>query len=496
MNRMDAYTMANEPILSIDLMERAALACTHWIERNLSNQNTIIAFCGPGNNGGDGLAIVRILLQKGWNASAILLKSKDSISPDCKTNLDRLANSFPDRINIITKANQLPRLNGYPIIIDAIFGTGFKGVTQGLEADAIAQINQSGAEVISIDTPSGLCSNKTSFINDNKIVIPKNTLTFQFLKPALIVPENMPKTGKVHVLDIGLMESGLNTDDKKSELVDLLLLNKFIKNRALEGHKGMFGHAVLMAGGPGKAGAGLLSGNACLRSGCGLLSMVVPHGENSIFQTGLPMAMTIQYNEHSTPLCIPDKTTAVAIGPGIGTSSDTQSIVSNLLNMWRKPAILDADAINLISQNPMLKALVPAGSLLTPHVGEFDRLVGASNNDFDRWEKQINLSKETGWYILLKGAFSKITTPEGHTYVNPTGNSGMAKGGSGDVLTGLLVGLNARGYSIEESAILGAYLHGLSGDLAALDLGQEAMHAGDLVDYIPKAWNSLLSESV
>jgi NAD(P)H-hydrate epimerase len=246
-----------------------------------------------------------------------------------------------------------------------------------------------------------------------------------------------------------------------------------------------------MAGGTGKAGAGILAAKSCLRSGCGLLTMVIPSSENVIFQAAIPEAMTLQYDATNSLSNIPIKTSAVAAGPGIGTDATAMQTLTRLIERWPQPMVADADAINLLSQHQNLLHRLPKGSLLTPHVGEFERLAGKKDNDFDRLEAQLELSKVLGIYILLKGAFTKITTPEGKIWVNPTGNAGMAKGGSGDILTGLIAGLSARGYTMEEAAILGAYLHGLAGDLCAERIGMEAMHAGDLIEMIPEAWKRI-----
>ncbi|MFM7079988.1 MAG: NAD(P)H-hydrate dehydratase, partial [Bacteroidota bacterium] len=243
-----------------------------------------------------------------------------------------------------------------------------------------------------------------------------------------------------------------------------------------------------------KAGAGILAVRSCLRSGCGLVTAIVPREENPIFQTACPEAMTIQYQESDREITLPEKASSVGIGPGIGTNTTALKTIYSVIQSWKKPALIDADGLNLMSQHPELFQMVPAGSLLTPHVGEFERLFGKSNSDFERLELQKRMSITHQWIILLKGAYTKITTPDGKVYVNPTGNAGMAKGGSGDVLTGLITGLHARGYQLKDAAILGAFLHGLSGDLSAEKLGQEAMNAGDLIEFIPEAWNIITQD--
>ncbi|MFM7177162.1 MAG: NAD(P)H-hydrate dehydratase [Bacteroidota bacterium] len=494
---MDAYTILNEPISSLDLMERAASKCAHWILQNTPKDQPILIYCGSGNNGGDGLVITRMLSDKHINCNAILLNSKDKLSPDNHTNFNRLTQKYPDRIQVISKGNAVPSPPVGSIVVDAIFGTGFKGEATGIESEAIGKINTSDCHVISIDLPSGMASDKTIQTAINNIVKSNDTLTFQYLKPCMVMPENMELVGQINVLDIGLDARGLGQFEAEMELVSEDQIRGIIKDRPVAGHKGEFGHATIMAGGAGKAGAGILAAKSCLRSGCGLITMIVPQTENPIFQSSVPEAMTICYGEHNTSTTIPTKTSALAVGPGIGTSQTAKETLQYLIGTWGKPLIVDADALNLLSESHELLKNLPQGSLLTPHVGEFERLIKKSaQNDFERLEEQKSLSKRLNCIILLKGAFTKITTPEGRVWVNPTGNAGMAKGGSGDVLTGLIAGLAARGYTLEEAAIIGAYLHGLSGDLCAKKLGMEAMHASDIIEAIPQAWQQVSSHKL
>lgn len=489
---MDTYTILNEPISSMDLMERAASACAQWILRNAQVDQPILVYCGSGNNGGDGLAITRILSENKIDCKAILLNSKDKLSADNQSNLNRLIEKHPGRIQIISNNNTVPPPPKESIVVDAIFGTGFKGVATGIESEAIRKINTSGCVVIAIDLPSGMASNEATQTSINNVVKSNHTLTFQYLKPCLVMPENLELIGQVHVLDIGLDARGLGQFESEMELVSIDLISNIIKDRPSSGHKGEFGHATIMAGGTGKAGAGVLAAKSCLRSGCGLITMIVPQSENLVFQSSVPEAMTICYVENNTSIAIPTKTTALAAGPGIGTNLTAKETLHHLIEIWDKPLVADADALNLLSESPNLLNRLPKGTLLTPHVGEFERLIKKSTqNDFERLEEQKALSKKLNCIILLKGAFTKITTPEGRIWVNPTGNAGMAKGGSGDVLTGLIAGLAARGYSLEEAAILGAYLHGLAGDLCAKKLGMEAMHASDIIEAIPQAWQQV-----
>jgi NAD(P)H-hydrate epimerase len=489
---MDAFTIQNEPISSLDLMERAASACTHWILQNTQKDRPILVYCGAGNNGGDGLAITRMLSDNQLDCKAILLDTRGKLSQDNISNLNRLTEKYPDRIHIVSNGNPVPSPQKGSIIVDAIFGTGFRGAASGIELEAIHQINASECQVISIDIPSGIASDEHTQNIKYNTVKANATLTFQYLKPCLVMPENLEQIGHVQVLDIGLDARGLSQFEAEMELVSLDLIRGIIKDRPIAGHKGDFGHATIMAGGTGKSGAGILAAKSCLRSGCGLITMVVPRSENAIFQSSVPETMTICYGDDHPSISIPVKATSLAVGPGIGTNQTAKESLGRLMELWGKPIIVDADALNILSESPEMLNKLPHGSLLTPHVGEFERLIKKStNHDFERLEEQKALSKKLNCIILLKGAFTKITTPEGRVWVNPTGNAGMAKGGSGDILTGLIAGLAARGHKMEEAAILGAYLHGMAGDLCAQTLGMEAMHASDIIEAIPDAWQDI-----
>jgi NAD(P)H-hydrate epimerase len=494
---MDTYTIQNEPISSLDLMERAASVCAHWILQHLPKNQAFLVYCGGGNNGGDGLAITRILSDNQLNCKAILLKSRGRLSPDNQANLDRLSEKYPNHILVVSNDDPVPSPDKGSIVIDAIFGTGLKGDLSGNELVATKQINASGCKVVSIDIPSGITSDKTTQFIKNNTVKANHTLTFQYLKPCQVMPENLQQIGQLLVLDIGLDARGLSQFEAEMELVSIDLIRGMIKDRPTAGHKGEFGHATIMAGGTGKAGAGILAAKSCLRSGCGLISLIVPQSENVIFQSSVPEAMTICYGDNRPSISIPIKTTALAVGPGIGTSPTTKETLHRLIELWGKPLIADADALNILSESPELLDKLPNGSLLTPHIGEFERLIKKStSNDFERLDEQKALSRMLNCIILLKGAFTKITTPEGRVWVNPTGNAGMAKGGSGDILTGLIAGLAARGHSIEDAAVIGAYLHGLAGDLCAQTLGMEAMHASDIIEAIPQAWQEITNQKL
>ncbi len=483
----DQYTIKNAPIASIDLMERAATKCFDWIKIYVSSGIAIHVICGPGNNGGDGLVVARLLIQDGFQVKVSVIAT-GKFSGDFLQNLDRLKALAPHVISEIKDANELI-IGNDTILIDALFGTGLSRSPDGLSAAVIQKINTSGKEIISIDMPSGLFSDKTSV--NNVIVKAAITLTFQYLKPALLLQENASWFGIVHILDIGLLKEAEEKMDIRFFQPDIALIKSFIQPRDPFSHKGTNGHAMLIAGGKGKMGAGILSAKACLRSGVGLVSMFVPESGEMIIQASVPEAMSISYNPDNTVL--PDFTSyrAIGAGPGLGTGTTATLIIDKLLDI-PIPMVLDADALNILSLNPVWIQRLQPESILTPHPGEFRRLAGDWKNDFDKLDKQLELAKKYNCFVVLKGKNTAICTPEGHTWFNPTGNPGMAKGGSGDILTGLITGILATGLSPLESCILGIWLHGKSGDLASAELSEVAMNAMDLVSFLPQAWKTLL----
>ncbi|NIG57732.1 NAD(P)H-hydrate dehydratase [Chitinophaga sp. Cy-1792] len=488
----DAYTIAHEPISSTDLMERAATACTTWIEDNFTPSHPVFVICGKGNNGGDGLVITRLLLDHGWNVNAWTIQG-DKYSDDHVVNLQRLQKAYPQHIHPLNDVNEFPEIPDQAIVIDAIFGTGLHKPIDGWLAGIIHKINDHRHRyyIIAIDTPSGLQADHTSL--HTPVVQALHTLTFETWKLAFLLPENAGLTGKVHVLPIGLHPDYLTHTPARFHLTDTATIQTIYQPRDPFGHKGTYGHALLIAGSYGKMGAALLSAGACLRAGVGLLTCHVPVCGYNIMQIGEPAAMCITdrdeaMNVHFHQDVHDTRYAAVGIGPGLGTNTATAASLEKLLEAYQQPMVIDADALNIISVYPYLLYRIPAGSILTPHPKEFERLFGATANDFERIELLSSKSAELGLYILLKGRYTAIACPDGAVYFNPTGNPGMATGGSGDVLTGILTALLAQGYSSKAAIIMGVWLHGFAGDLAAAALSQEAMTAGDIISHLGAAY--------
>jgi NAD(P)H-hydrate epimerase len=354
----------------------------------------------------------------------------------------------------------------------------------------VNHINNSGTIIISIDLPSGLFADKSS--KSNTVIKANHTLSFQNYKLAFLLPENEDYCGDVHLLKIDLHENFEQDEHADFELVDKEVIKTIYKPRNKFSHKGNFGHAALLCGSYGMMGAAVLSASACLRSGVGKLTSYIPKCGYDILQTAVPEAMCIVAGEdHFLSANGIEKFDAVGIGPGIGIFPSHKELLVEIFKKINTPMVIDADALNIIAQNAVLLKSIPASSILTPHSKEFERLFGKTENDFDRLQLALQKSKELNIYIILKGHYSFISTPEGLGYFNSTGNAGMATAGSGDVLTGILTGLLAQGYSSLQTCLLGVYLHGLAGDMAAEKFSQEAMIAGDMVDCLGEAFKEL-----
>lgn len=484
----DAYTIAHEPVAAIDLMERAAQQCVSWLlQRQLSNKQIHI-FCGKGGNGGDGLAIARLLVNNGINATVYILETRKKGTAEFETNLERLQ-QLPVSLNYIESENEFPQLSSADIIVDALYGFGLDRPLDGLSAALVQQLNAYGAEIVSIDLPSGLFADRSSVGTIS--IRARHTLTFECYKLGLLVAENAPFIGEVQVLPIQLHPDFFKTIDTDWETTDAWVIEKVFKPRNRFAHKGTYGHALLIGGSYGKMGAISLATSACLHSGAGLVTAHVPQCGYGILQTTAPEAMTSTDVAEKTLTQPPpemDRFNAIGIGPGMGLEQDTHNMLRSIITSCKKPIVLDADALNGLAQDLELLTQLFQNTILTPHPKEFERLFGKCNNDFERIVVARQKAAEFGIIIILKGHHTLIARPDGEAYFNTTGNAGMAKGGSGDVLTGVITALLAQGYAPSDAAVLGVYLHGLAGDFAAKDLSQEAMTAGDLITHLSNAF--------
>ena len=488
--KIDFHTILNEPISSIALMERAATCCYEKMKKQINNKFVKIHFfCGLGNNGGDGLVIARKCIEEGRDIVVNKLSWGQSQSNDFTFNEKKLIDlNVP--IKIIESVSDFPIIKNDDVIIDAIWGIGLSRPIENFVGDFIARINQSKAMILSIDIPSGLPVVPNFKIDKSKIVQADCTYTFELPKLSFLLPQ----TGN-YVGDFTIVPIGLDSDFIKKQKTDYYYIEKnYIKHilnkRMKFSHKGSYGHALIIAGSLGKIGAAVLSARGCLKSGVGLLTVQVPGCGYDILQESVPEAMVIKddgenYIESIVDI---DKYSSIGIGPGIDQNKQTELLLLSMLDNYDKSVVIDADAINIISKNKHLINKIPEHSILTPHPGEFKRLVGYYGQDMDRLANLRHFSIKNNLYVILKGAHTAIGCPDGKIIFNSTGNPGMATAGSGDVLTGIITAFLSQGYSSEDASVLGVYFHGLSGDIAQEKVGEVSLNASDIVKYIPDAF--------
>jgi len=489
--KADAYTIAHEPIASHDLMERASEAFCNWLSENLSDTKHFTIFCGLGNNGGDGLAIARLLKNSGKTVSVFVIAYADKKSKDFELNEKRLQQSSKIRPVYLSPEILLPTFDEGTVIIDAIFGSGLSKPVKGFIADIIAHINKAHRQVVAVDIPSGLfCDDNTN--NNGAIVKADITLSFQFPKKSFFLPFSGPYAGKWHILPIGLHSSFIENEPTKDFFTDLHFIKSIKKGRPIFSHKNTYGHVLLMAGAYGKIGAASLSARASLKSGAGLVTVYLPKCGYNIIQTSVPEAMSITDKDNNKITAIPDlqKFNAIAMGPGIGTHTKTAAALKTLLTSVSVPLVLDADALNILSAHKDICKLLPPHTILTPHFKEFERLTGKTfNNDAERIKNLRSFSKKHKCIVVLKGAHTCVCTPDGDCFYNTTGNSGLATAGSGDVLTGMIAGFLAQGYKPLEAALCAVYLHGRAADIAvSLNETAETFMASDIIKNLGKAF--------
>ena len=493
-HELDKYTIENEPIASIDLMERAAKALTRAIMDEYSSLMPVIVFAGPGNNGGDALAVARMLAENNYTVTVYLFNVSGKLSNDCAVNKVRLMDNRRVK-NFIEVRQEFdpPVLEEGMLIVDGMFGSGLNKPLAGGFASLVKYINSSPATVVSIDVPSGLMTEDNTYNVRANIIHADLTLTLQHVKLAFLFQENQPYVGRLKVLDIRLSKEGIQKLDANYTMVEENDVRQLIQPRSAFAHKGDMGHALLIAGSYGMGGAAVLAAKACLRSGCGKLTVHSPKKNNMVLQMSVPEAI-IQLDREETTFSEPIDTEeyhVVGIGPGIGTSEQTAIAMISQIRRSQCPIVADADALNMLGSHRSWMQQLPKGLILTPHPKELDRMEGNCADSYERLVKASNLAERIQGYVILKGHYSALCMPDGHVIFNSTGNAGMATAGSGDVLTGIITGLLARGYKQAEACLLGMYLHGLAGDIAAKDLGEESLIASDLIQYLPKAFKRL-----
>jgi len=496
--QLDQYTIEHEPIASIDLMERAADVLYWEFIGNFPYSQPVCIFAGPGNNGGDALAVARMLLKTGFEVTVYLVHT-GKLSADCETNKVRLTEAFPNALTEFNNRFDSPLIPAEAIVIDGLFGSGLSRPLTDMFAEMVDWINNLENIIVSIDIPSGLQGEElpltTKGEQEKKLPIVKADYTFslQFPKLAFLLPENAEFVGHWSVLDIGIHADAIRqtpTDFNYLEESDIIPL---LKNRPVFSHKGTFGHALIVAGSCGMAGAATLAAKAAMRSGAGLITVHGPECNRTILQTAFPEAIfqSDANPDYISRVELETHYNAIAVGSGIGMQQVTVEMLQSFLNELNQPCVIDADALNIISQHKELLKLIPQNSILTPHPKEFERLFGASGNSYDRILKARQAAMNYEIIIILKGAHTLIALPNGQLFFNSTGNSGMATAGSGDVLTGILAGLLAQHYSPEEAAKLGVFIHGRAGDLALDNGSKESLIAGDIIANLGKAFKLL-----
>lgn len=489
---IDTATIANEPISSIDLMERASRNCLFKILKHDVEDNNFVVICGKGNNGGDGLAIARMLAERNRTVIAVILEYTNNETSEFKHNLNLLVQQNIAQIIHVNSLEEFKNIDlSESILIDAILGIGINKAADGLIKETIEYLNSEPHFVISIDIPSGMFPDE---INEKNVILRANqTLTFQVPKYNFVFPENILYTGELTIVDIELDKKALQSTTTKNYFTDKKTIKELLLTRKLYSHKGNFGHALLICGSKGMMGAAQIAARACLRAGAGLLSIKVPGCGLNIIQSTLPEAMAIADDETDFISSLPDlnKYNAIGIGCGIGTEKQTQNVLKLLIQNSTIPLLIDADALNILADNKTWLSFIPKYSILTPHPKEFDRLAGAHTSTYKRLNTAKELAQKHQVIIVLKGIFTACIMPDGNVFFNSTGNPGLAKGGSGDTLTGIITGLLARDYAPNHAAILGVYVHGLAADLCLKKNHIESLLASDVIEKLPKAFTKI-----
>lgn len=492
---IDAYTISNEPISSVDLMERAAAALSVWFMKKFSKKTKLVFIAGRGNNGGDAWALARILYKANYNNIRFyLLGEEGQLSPDSQVNRQRLIEETSIQYKQIKGTEDFPFLSKKEWLVDALFGSGLTRPLDGIAADLVTYINSCDkAGVVSIDIPSGLLGEENDNSSPKAIVQANYTLAFEFPKWAFFMTENENYVGDWQVLPIGLHKDIISSEVTNSHCLVKRDLKEIIHTRSKFTHKGSYGHALIVAGSYGMMGAAVLAVKSAVSGGAGLVTAHIPRLGYGIMQTSVPESL-ISLDESDlmfTEVNHLEKYSAIAIGPGINTKTNTVRGLKQLLEKTTIPIVIDADALNILSENKEWLEKLPNNTIITPHPGEFDRLTQKHSSHSERVKTQIVFAQNYQLIVVLKGAHTSIVLPTGELWFNTTGNPGMATGGSGDILTGMLCAFIAQGYTTAEASKLAVYVHGLAGDLACKKQGYHALCASDIIKKLGKALKKL-----
>ena len=494
-HELDKYTIEHEPVNSIDLMERAAKAITRSITGTWSSDVPVVVFAGPGNNGGDALAVSRMLAERGYSVNVYLFNINGSLSEDCAANKERInACKSIKAFTEVTNEFDPPKLDSGMLVVDGLFGSGLNKPLAGGFASLVKYINQSAATVVSIDVPSGLMTEDNTYNVRANIIRADVTLTLQQKKLSFLFAENQNNIGELRILNIGLSPEGMDALPTRYHVIEKGDLQPRLLRRGDFAHKGEMGNALIIAGSYGMAGAAVLATKACLRCGVGKVTVCTPRRNNDIIQVAVPEAVMCLDGDDK---CFSEAVEAsgfdaLAIGPGLGQDESTAIAMITQIRRTQAPIVIDADGLNILSNHRAWLQQLPKGIIMTPHPKEFERLAGNHFSDsYERLSNARDMAEHLQAYIILKGHNSALCMPDGNIIFNPTGNAGMATAGSGDVLAGMITGLLARGYKQADACMLGMYLHGMAGDLAAKELGEESVVASDIIRYLPQAFKRL-----
>ena len=476
-------------------MERAAKAITHAITEEWTTHTPVVVFAGPGNNGGDALAVARLLINEGYKVKTYLFNITNHLSDDCVLNRQRLLDGkhAKDLIEVTAKFDP-PELTADMLVVDGLFGSGLNKPLAGGFASLVKYINQSPAKVVSIDVPSGLMSEDNTYNVRANIIHAYLTLTLHERKLSFLFGDAQQFIGKLKVLDIRLSPEYIQKTEAQYHVLEENDIRSRLLHREDFAHKGNMGNALIVAGSYGMSGAAVLATRACLRSGVGKVTAITPKKNYDIMQIAVPEAVLQMDHEETafTEAVDTDGFDALGIGPGLGHLETTAIAMIAQIRRAQCPIVADADALNILASHRAWMQQLPKGIIMTPHPKELDRLTGSpANADYERLHRACELAKSLQAYIILKGHNSALCLPNGNVFFNPTGNSGMATAGSGDVLTGIITALLARGYHQQNACMVGMYLHGLAGDLAAKELGKESLIASDIIDHLPQAFQYL-----
>ncbi len=496
--KIEEKTLRSEGISDIELVERAASAAAFEIMSRWRPGKRFVVFAGPGNNGADALAVARILSQQGYNSIEVFLFNTPTmkLSKACAHNRDKLAEMENVKFTEVVNEFIFPPLGKNDVVIDGLFGSGLNEPLKGGFTSLVQNINESQAYIVAIDVPTGLFGEWNTGTDRRNIIRANLTLTFQLKRLSFFFAENAINIGECKVLDIDLSREAISQASTSYCLVEEYEVKNLLRRRPAHCSKYDFGSLLLVAGRYGMLGAAVLAARAAMRSGVGVATVHSPRCGLDVIQSCVPEALfdADKNDIVTTDITMSRRYNAVALGPGLGTNEMTIDAIDRFLKNRNLPCVLDADALNCIAARPMLFESIPQKSILTPNAAEFERLFGKFDTEEERLKKAVDVAKEYRLIIVLKAHHTMVVDNTGKVYINSTGNSGMATAGSGDVLTGIISGLLAQGYSSQLSAIIGVYIHGAAGDLARRIHGSYGMVASDIIDNIGRAISDVMMQ--